>query len=619
MVLLRKFDAASSSEETLNQGERAALAIFSIPVAIGCWYSTHRLWNLFRLLTSRHSANRPPGLVRPGEEPAVTIQICCYNEVDVIAETIDAACSIDWPKDKLCVDVLDDSTDETSAIVASVCAEWRRRGIQAQRRTRPNRLGYKAGNLHYHHEHTLRTEFVAFFDADHRAHPEFLRRTVPYFYDVTGAQAYHVALVQCPWGYYNREANVLTRCDALNLDAAFVVEQTVRSSIFGFVAFNGTGGIWRKTAIDAGGGWHWDTITEDLDLSYRVYIVGYEFCFVPDLVQLLEVPANMAGFNSQKHRWTKGFSQVARKSLGYILQTPLISSAVKFEAFMHVTTNIQYLVALWLILWMPLLAYMNLVVTLVLVLSLFPAVVWGLVATAGVFLKHPQNIHDDSFAQRLRRLVYLVPSCALALGRTVPESCAFLEGFFSADATFVRTPKDGMASSPPKESQKAAGLTAARKGLFLSSASRPATFPGTGFDRTFDTFSERIATRLRVLASCLSAPDTVLLLETCVTIYLFIASYALIARALQTGKSMDKLVHVPVTLVSLAGFLWVTIGTARTHLQKTTTRILAAGRRSTRTTCRLPCICSGKYKVDVVVPRDQDEESAVKPLFIDRD
>lgn len=579
VVLLPAFDPTAARVKTLQtitHDERLLLTIFVVPVLIGCAYASHRLWNVVRLLLTGDKPQRA-GFVRMGAEPHVTIQICCYNEADVVTATIDAACSVDWPKDRLFVDVLDDSSDQTCCgIVELACRKWRERGVAANRRTRQDRIGYKAGNLAYHHENTLQTEFVAIFDADHRAHPDFLRRTVPHFFDENGDDKFEIGLVQCPWGYYNQHSNLLTECDALNLDAAFVVEQDVRARVFNFVSFNGTGGIWRKTAIDAGGGWQWDTITEDLDLSYRAYIAGYKFRFVSDVVQLLEIPASMGAFQSQKHRWTKGYSQVCVKSIGYFLTTPLLSPSAKFEAFMHLTTNTQYVIALWLMVWMPLLAYKELVVHEILMLCAYPAFVWFLVATVGVLCKAPTNEEKSTGKLgRLRRLVFILPSCALALGMSVAESFAFFEGFVSVDATFVTTPKEGDAETefPFKGLGGRISSTLAEE---FGKVKRRLSLSSEDLEKHVDGF--------------FALPDrkvVVLVLEAISTFYLGVAAPVLVQRSIHDETEYaGKFSHVPATFLSLCGFFWVTGATIAASFQGNSVLSLRSLARWSTRCCR---------------------------------
>ncbi|KAJ8605239.1 hypothetical protein CTAYLR_000501 [Chrysophaeum taylorii] len=575
--------------EVLTFHERIALVIFVGPVLLGCLYATHRLWSLLRYcFWTRCGTSRPPqpGYIKPGCEPRVTIQICCYNEAAVIAGTIDAACSVDWPKDRLIVEVLDDSDDETSGIIEHMCAAWRQKGVSACRRTRVDRVGYKAGNLYAHHKQ-VSTEFIAVFDSDHRAHPDFLRRTVSYFFDKNGAPAYEVGLVQCPWGYYNQHANTMTECDALNLDSAFVVDQEVRARSYGFLAFNGTGGVWRKTAIEAGEGWQWDTVTEDADLSYRSFIAGYKFRFVSDVVQLLEIPASITAFKSQKHRWTKGHAQVARKSLGYFLRTPLLATGVKVEAFVHLTMNIQYMVALWLILWMPMLAYHKLVIWQVLALSLYPAAVWLFVATTSIVKKPQHSPEAGRLLSRVARMLYIIPSCALAMGMSVNESVSFIEGLLSTDATFVRTPKDG------------------DDGLLIdNNSTSPRKLSVVRVTRRNTSRPQNVST-----AKSFDVKGLVLALEIIVTTYLAITAPLLIFESINDGRSAwRKYSHVPATCLSLTGFLWVTVATAISHWEEAKKEAAKRRRAAAQNRGRAGCLCS-KLKAKTGID-DVDEVDA---------
>lgn len=408
------------------------LVLYLCPAIISCLYASHRLWNIVRLVIA--PPQQQPGVIPAGDEPRVTVQICAYNEAEVIEATIDAACQVDWPRHKLRVEVLDDSTDHTSSIIETCCAKWRAAGVDARRKPRPNRRGFKAGALAHNHS-KVATEFVAYYDADHRADPTVLRRSMPYFFDDQGKDAFDVGLVQCPWGYYNRR-NLLTECDALNLDSAFVIEQEARTRSLEFLSFNGTGGVWRKAAVDAGGGWAWDTVTEDLDLSYRAYRAGYRMRFVKDLVQYLELPASLRAFKSQKHRWTKGYAQVTVKSLTAILVSP-VSWRMKIEACFHLTSNVQYACGLACGVLVPVLSWYRMFTGWVLVVSLYPAVAWLIV---GVFTVAKTK-------SGVGRLPYIFACMALSVGMSVQESLAILEGWVSTDATFIRTPKEGGSST----------------------------------------------------------------------------------------------------------------------------------------------------------------------------
>jgi len=208
-------------------------------------YSLVRLNNIVRAIWATRFFRAKPkagGVIPEGEEPVVTLQICCYNERNVITNTINAACAVDWPRSKLFVQVLDDSTDESIEVIEQTCAKLRELGFNCQRLSRADRIGYKAGNLQAHFDE-IQGDFVGLFDSDHMCEGDFLRRCMPHFFDAKGNQKRKVGLVQCPWGYYNIHTNLLTEYDSLNLDTAFVIEQTAREAFVGAFGFNGTGHV----------------------------------------------------------------------------------------------------------------------------------------------------------------------------------------------------------------------------------------------------------------------------------------------------------------------------------------------------------------------------------------
>jgi cellulose synthase/poly-beta-1,6-N-acetylglucosamine synthase-like glycosyltransferase len=436
------------------------LGTFLVPVTILNIYALAVAVNILRaVISTRFFTNKPKqgGFVGEGDEPVVTIQICVYNEASVIEETLNAACSIDWPRDKLFVQVLDDSSDETTAIIHAVVANYYSKGVNCKRFDRPDRVGYKAGNLHSH-THRIEGDFVALFDADHRCDRQFLRRTVPHFFDNKGMRN-NVGLVQVPWAYYNIHQNMLTEYDCLNLDVSHVISQTGRSEALKCFGFNGTGGIWNKGAIRAGGGWTWDTVTEDLDLSYKAHLAGYDFVYLRDVPQQLEVPAGIRAHVQQKHRWTKGFFQVARKSLWKILRAPRANSslALKFEVFFHMTAPITNTLALLVMLFVPVLSFHNLITPGILWYTVAGALVPLIAGICTVYGKHSgQDKHYKTFLQRSTRLLYLPTLFMIAFGMMVFETYAVFDGLFSNDATFLRTPKEGTLSK--HEVIRAAGI-----------------------------------------------------------------------------------------------------------------------------------------------------------------
>lgn len=423
------------------------VAALLFPVSLLNLYGFAKFLNVVRaILATRFFTDSPKigGLIVEGDEPVVTIQICSFNEISVVEKTIDAACEVDWPKDKLFVQICDDSTDQTIVIIDTLCARWRAAGVNCERLSRaPDRTGYKAGCL-FHHTHRIKGDFVAMFDADHRCEKQFLRRTVPHFFDEKGLSKDNIGLVQVPWAYYNTHRNILTEYDCLGLDVSHVIEQTGRGAYLNCFGFNGTGGIWRKDAIQAGGGWSWDTITEDLDLSYLAHFSGYEFIYLRDIPQQLEVPTGIRAHVQQKHRWTKGFFQVARKHLWGYLFDPRASLAIKFETVFHLTAATSYPLTLWVFILVPVVSYFGLMTRFLLwftVASFFVYLAAGIITIYGKVAG--SNGHYKSFWQRTTRLMYLPTLLLLGNGMMIFETFAIFDGILSDDATFLRTPKEG--------------------------------------------------------------------------------------------------------------------------------------------------------------------------------
>ncbi|KAL3909885.1 MAG: hypothetical protein SGARI_002380, partial [Bacillariaceae sp.] len=433
--------------EDLSAGEWAlSIALFATLVSADL-YALPKLLNLLRALCATECFTNEPiqgGKVKKGNEPVVTIQICSYNEGSVIEETINAACNVDWPKDKLYVQVCDDSTDESINIIQAACVKWQEKGVHCQLLRRSDRIGYKAGSLH-HHTKSVKGDFVAMFDSDHRAEPSFVRRAIPQFFKYNGSPKTEIGLVQLPWAFYNTHQNILTEYDALYSDISHVVEQTGRAAALKCFGFNGTGGVWRREAILAGGGWQWDTITEDLDLSYLAHLQGYDFVYLRDLPQQLELPSGIRAHVQQKHRWTKGFFQVLRKSLWNILTSKQCSFALKYEAFFHFSGNVGFTLALLIFMLTAPAIYFDLFTTPIAWLGAIPIFTVAACAFATIYGKvSGSNGHYKSFTSRTLRAIIVVPvAVMIGFGMCVFETYAIIDGLTSNDATFKRTPKEG--------------------------------------------------------------------------------------------------------------------------------------------------------------------------------
>lgn len=300
-------------------------------------YGIHRLWMLYHW---RRYAAMEPLLPKCGEVDLtrkVTVQLPLYNELFVAERLIDATARLDWPRDLLQIQVLDDSTDETCAVVDRAVAYWQQQGVDICVCRRDNRRGYKAGALADAME-TVSGELIAIFDADFVPQSDYLKQMVGHFNDDG------VGMVQARWGFLNRDHSWLTQLQAMLLGPHFGIEHQVRYRQGVFFNFNGTAGIWRRQAIIAAGGWQADTVTEDLDLSYRAQLAGWRFVYVNDVVVPSELPVTLNDFRGQQQRWSKGSMQTARKILPMMMcsSQPLL---VKIEAAAHLLANLGWLCA----------------------------------------------------------------------------------------------------------------------------------------------------------------------------------------------------------------------------------------------------------------------------------
>ncbi|MCP4443121.1 MAG: glycosyltransferase [Aureispira sp.] len=264
--------------------------------------------------------------------PLVTIQLPIYNELYVVERLIDSVCQFDYPLDRLEIQILDDSTDETSDIIAKKVSQYKNQGIKIQHIQRSNREGFKAGALAYGLKH-CKGEFIAVFDADFVPNTDFLSNTLAYFKNEK------IGVVQTRWEHLNEHHSFLTEMQALALDAHFSVEQLGRNLGNHFINFNGTAGLWRRECIESAGGWQADTLTEDLDLSYRAQLKGWEFRFLEHIGTPAELPVAMNALKSQQFRWTKGAAECARKNLGRVLRSKDVSPISKLHAIFHLLNS----------------------------------------------------------------------------------------------------------------------------------------------------------------------------------------------------------------------------------------------------------------------------------------
>ena len=414
-------------------GQTVFMTVYTFALVMVSLYGLHRYALVYLYYRHRRKAHVPAG--RFDELPRVTVQLPMYNERLVAERIIEKTCEIDYPLDRLQIQVLDDSTDETREIAPRAVERMRSRGVDIEYIHREDRTGYKAGAL----ANGLRTatgEFITIFDADFVPDPTILRRSIQYFTDPK------VCVVQTRWDHLNREDSLLTRSQAIFLDGHFAIEHVARNRSNRFMSFNGTAGTWRREAIADAGGWQHDTLTEDLDLSYRAQLKGWKFIFLPELTAPAELPPEMTAFKAQQFRWTKGGAQTALKLLPKVLlsKAPL---KVKIEAVFHLTCFTLHL-------------YMFVLVTL-----LFPAMYlqcvpveagtfWRGIFDLGVFTLATMSASVFYVASQVELLrdwrtaaKYLPVLMAIGVGMSLSNAKAILEALFGKKSEFVRTPKYG--------------------------------------------------------------------------------------------------------------------------------------------------------------------------------
>lgn len=404
---------------------------FSVLVLI-CVYGLHRYWLL--LLFRRNRRNVPRARARFTRLPSVTVQLPMYNEPRVAHRAIAAACRLDYPRDRLQIQILDDSDDGSERENRALCHELAASGAPIEYHHRTDRTGFKAGALAAATP-SASGEFIALFDADFVPPANFLRRTIHHFTDPD------IGMVQARWGHLNRESSPLTRCQAIFLDGHFLIEHAARNRANRWINFNGTAGVWRRTAIEQAGGWQHDTLTEDVDLSYRAQLAGWRFVFLPHVTCPAELPPEINAFKAQQHRWTKGSIQTALKLLPRILrQAP--SFAIKAEAFFHLTSPIVYLLVTLLALLLCPLIVLN--------AGAFAGGDWWIGAMIGVTLFIMGTLSAATFytaSQRVQRrsvwrtLVQLPLLMGVGIGIAVNNARGCIEALVGHDSPFVRTPK----------------------------------------------------------------------------------------------------------------------------------------------------------------------------------
>ncbi|MDF1661497.1 MAG: glycosyltransferase [Planctomycetota bacterium] len=372
----------------------------------------------------------------PENAPTMLLQLPLYNEVSVIERLLDAVETLRYPREKLIIQVLDDSTDETVEVVKKKVEELRARGLPIEQIRREQRVGFKAGALAY--GLTLcKSELVTIFDADFVPEADFFEKAIPYFHDA------RVGLVQARWGHINRRQSLMTRLQAIFLDGHFRVEQWARSATGRFFNFNGTAGIWRRRAIEEAGGWDGDTLTEDLDLSLRAQLLGWRFVYVDEICAPAELPPSMMGFRGQQYRWVKGSAENARKLLGIIWRAPDVALKAKIEATYQLSLNAAYpLVCLLSLLSVPLVGFGLPIADFDILLDIGHLLMVFL-ASGSVCLFYVFSQRKNGPWAMLQAFLLLPFLLSFGIGLALMNAQAYFSGLMGRKSPFVRTPKEG--------------------------------------------------------------------------------------------------------------------------------------------------------------------------------
>jgi cellulose synthase/poly-beta-1,6-N-acetylglucosamine synthase-like glycosyltransferase len=425
----------------------ATLVAYYAVLSLLAVYGVHRAFMVLLYYRHRGDDPRPAGSLE--RLPVVTVQLPLYNEVYVVERLIEAVVALDYPKELLEIQILDDSTDDTRDVARNVAARYRSLGYDVAYVPRNHRLGFKAGALQAGLANA-RGDFLLIFDADFVPRPGMLRECLPHFSDPG------VGMVQARWEHLNRDFSLLTKIQSIFLDGHFVIEHAARNRSGRFFNFNGTAGIWRRACLQDAGGWQSDTLTEDLDISYRAQLAGWRFVYLKDLAVPAELPVDMNGFKSQQHRWTKGSIQTGRKLLPAILRSAY-PWRVKVEAMFHLTNNFSYLLVV------------------LLALLIFPAIIireqigWRKLAVVDfplffgatfsfiAFYLSSQNEIGRGWKPALKYMPLLM---SLGIGLSLNNVRAVLEALVGSPTEFTRTPKyriEGPAGEWRTKKYRAAG------------------------------------------------------------------------------------------------------------------------------------------------------------------
>ena len=411
------------------------IALYALAMLCILLYSFAQFDLVIRYLRYRLQRKRNPKSIPDLTEfPMVTVQLPVYNEKYVVERLIEAVAGFDWPKDRFEVQVLDDSDDESVGLIDRKVAEFKALGIQIEHLRRPQRKGFKAGALQYGLEYA-KGDFITIFDADFIPSPDFLKTTIKHFTEP------EIGVVQTRWAHLNEDYSLLTKMQAFALDAHFTIEQQGRNAAGYFINFNGTAGVWRKSCILDAGGWKADTLTEDLDLSYRAQLRGWKFKFFENLTSPAELPVAMGAIKSQQFRWTKGAAETARINLGKVMRAK-VPVKVKIHAGFHLLNSSVFICILsTAILSIPLLWFKHDNPGLERLIGYGSVFLLSMVLMAFFFWVSRNHRYPDPIKRTLNFLVMFPAFLCLSMGFSLHNALAAIDGLIGRKTPFVRTPK----------------------------------------------------------------------------------------------------------------------------------------------------------------------------------
>jgi cellulose synthase/poly-beta-1,6-N-acetylglucosamine synthase-like glycosyltransferase len=413
------------------------LFIYSLAILLVFFYSLAQLNLLINYLQSKKQLKKLEkfDFSNPNEIPFVTIQLPIYNEKYVVERLLKSVSLLDYPKEKLEIQVLDDSTDDSLIETEKLIKDIQILGIDIKHITRTNRIGFKAGALKQGLE-IAKGEFIVIFDSDFVPQKEWLYQTIPYFKNKK------VGVVQTRWGHINRNYSILTRIQAFALDAHFTLEQVGKNSRSHFINFNGTAGVWRKYCIIDAGNWESDTITEDLDLSYRAQLKNWQFIYLEDVVTPAELPAILSAARSQQFRWNKGGAENFRKMASRLLQSKVISTKTKWHGILHLLNSSMFLCIFTMaILSVPMLFIKNRYPD----LNVFFNIMGFFTSTTVIFFICYwftfKSVQGGGMISFIKYVLMFFTFYSIAMGFSLQNTIAVLEGLMGKKSDFIRTPK----------------------------------------------------------------------------------------------------------------------------------------------------------------------------------